>query len=268
MALWAGAGAASPVAAQAVHLEGAVSYSRGTYIFSEATDAWSLTTGLAVTVAPVTLRASVPVWWQNSTLVSTSGTGMIPTGGSSGGAVGRGGGSGMGRRGPIDIPATAYTSGRLAMGDPVVGVTVDVLSRPSVGLSLGLSVKAPVTDTSDFGSGAWDAGASFSLSAPLSGRVLLGIGGSYWRLGDLPTLRLQDVVSGTLSASWLAGGGWVAGATGTVSSAAVSGYDPSGTFGASVGRLTGWGIWSIGADVGFTETSPDVRITASWRVGL
>jgi hypothetical protein len=87
LVLLAALGPAS-LAAQGLYYEGGLSLASGTYIFAERTTSWGISSGLAATSGPVTLRASVPVYFQNTTLVSLSGPGGgIPTGGSSSDAV-------------------------------------------------------------------------------------------------------------------------------------------------------------------------------------
>ncbi|HEU5303994.1 MAG TPA: hypothetical protein VFU40_05065, partial [Gemmatimonadales bacterium] len=81
-------GPALPLSAQGLYYEGGLSMARGTYIFTERTTSWSLATGFAFDRHAVTLRASLPVHLQNTTLVSLSGPGGgLPTGGSSSGTV-------------------------------------------------------------------------------------------------------------------------------------------------------------------------------------
>ena len=90
--------AVAPASGQRVAYEGSLGMTTGRYIFASRTTTVTLTTGLALTAGPVTLRASLPVWWQNSTLITASAPGGgTPSGGSSGGTVsdsGQGRGSG------------------------------------------------------------------------------------------------------------------------------------------------------------------------------
>lgn len=73
---------------QRVTYEGALSAATGRYFFTERTSAFGLSTGLSLRQGRWTVRASVPTWLQNTTLVSTSGLGPVPTGGPDGqGAV-------------------------------------------------------------------------------------------------------------------------------------------------------------------------------------
>ena len=92
----------SPIlTAQGLYYEGGLGLTSGMYIFTERTNTITLLTGLALHAGPVTIRATVPAYAQNTTLLAGSSTGLIPTGGSSSSVVadssaarqgGRGGG--------------------------------------------------------------------------------------------------------------------------------------------------------------------------------
>jgi hypothetical protein len=72
--------AARTAAAQLTY-EGSLSGSTGTYLFTERTTSLVLNNGLSFRTGRLTLRASLPFWYQNTTLVTSSGSGSIPTGG-------------------------------------------------------------------------------------------------------------------------------------------------------------------------------------------
>ena len=72
---------AEPLAPQSAAYEGAASFSRGDYMFTATTSSYTISTGLAFTSGYVTLRGSLPVYVQNSTLVTGTSTGLLPSGG-------------------------------------------------------------------------------------------------------------------------------------------------------------------------------------------
>lgn len=278
--LWA---VATPAAAQSLAYEGGLGFTTGRYIFTTRTTSWSLTTGLALQVDRVTLRASLPVWLQNSTVVTAGGTTGIPSGGSSGGTVsdsgrsrqGRGSGRGtavmtaLAQAGAVDVPASAFTDYRAAVGDPLFGLTLQVIDRGPFTLSVGGSAKAPVADTSTFGTGQWDVGGTLSLGLQLGSRTLLGVDGAWWHLGDLPDLDFNNPVSGSLSLSQLLGsGGWAGYVFGRASTTALAGFDGPLQVGGGLGRFGNRGGAGLEAAVGLSETAPDLSLGLFWRVRI
>jgi hypothetical protein len=274
--------AGPPAAAQAVHLNSALSVSSGSYLFAERTTTWALTTGITVRGGGVSLRAILPFYLQNTTLVAGSGIGRIPTGGSSSGTVGDSGAARKGRGdGPhdsapspslshstVEVPRSAVTGYEAAAGDPEVALTWHALRTGSTGVALGAAVKAPVADTSTFGTGEWDAGAMLSLSHSFE-RVSLGLDLAYWHLGDLPDLDLRDPVSGTVSLSYAGRSGWAGSLVGFAATAVVEGFDGPASVGAALTKVSsGRSSWSLLSLVGLTETSPDVSVGLSWSVRL
>jgi hypothetical protein len=278
---------AAPLSAQTLHYEGSAGLATGTYIFAQRTSSWSINSGLAFGAGPVTFRAALPVFYQNTTLVASTGSGFVPTGGSSSGAVAdssaqRSGRTGSRRAGvvapffavasvaadPVEVPSTAVTGYRWAAGDPYVSAT---LSGPRLGrlsVMLGVSAKAPVVDTASYGTGAWDVGGSLSLAAALGTRVLLGADVGYWVMGDAPGLELDNTIAFGGNLAVLTGGGLglsagVSGATPTI-----DGFTPSVSAVASVLKLAGMASFGLLATVGLTETAPDVSVALTWRVGL
>ncbi|HXI20394.1 MAG TPA: hypothetical protein VNH46_04880, partial [Gemmatimonadales bacterium] len=278
--LWA---VATPATAQSLAYEGGLGFTTGRYIFTTRTTSWSLTTGLALQVDRLTLRASLPVWLQNSTVVTAGGTTGIPSGGSSGGTVsdsgksrqGRGSGRGtmvtpaLAQAGPVEVPASAFTDYRAAVGDPLFGATLQLLAGSRLSLSIGGNVKAPVADTSTFGTGQWDVGGSLSLGLQLGPRTLLGLDGAWWRLGDLPDLDFSNPVSGSLSLSQLLGtGGWGGYVFGRGSTTALAGFDGPLQVGAGLSRFGGRGGVGLEAAAGLSETAPDLSLGLFWRVRI
>jgi hypothetical protein len=279
--------AATPSAAQTLHYEGSAGLATGTYIFTERTSSWSLFTGLAFNAGPVSLRASLPVFYQSSALIVSTGTGYLPTGGSSSGAVADSSASRTGRGttrrasvvrpsvvavdeafgDPVEIPLTG-TSFRWAHGDPMLSASLSGLRLGRLGLILGVTAKVPIVDTADFGTGAWDVGASLSSSVLLGYHVLVGVDLAYWYLGDPPGLDVTNpfLFGGTVS--YLANGGWGLAAGLSGATPTIPGFAPSVSVTASVLRPGRVGSVGLLATIGLTETAPDVSAAITWRVGL
>jgi hypothetical protein len=273
-----------------LHYEGGLSLASGTYIFTQRTNSFTLSTGLAFSAGPVTFRGTFPVFLQNTTLVASSGSGLLPTGGSSVGTVadssvargGRGGGSGRGllvvsdpaalvldaaADGTVDVPSTAVTGYQAHMGDPTFGASVAFGSGP-LGVLVGASAKAPVTDTASFGTGAWDVGASLSLSYRLGFTAIVSVDAGYWRMGDLPELDLQNPVLFSASVSHLSMRGWGFSASFYSATSVIEGFPSSRSL--TVGILRVGPRQSIGfnAGVGLTDTTPDFVVGLNWRLRL
>ena len=59
--------------------------------------------------------------------------------------------------------------------DPMLSASLSGLRLGRLGLILGVTAKVPIVDTADFGTGAWDVGASLSSSVLLGYHVLVGV---------------------------------------------------------------------------------------------
>jgi hypothetical protein len=173
----------------------------------------------------------------------------------------------FGRR-QVDVPSSAFTDYRAVVGDPLFSAAVAVTRGRRFGLTLTGAVKVPVTDTTSFGTGEWDAGVSLSSTGRFGDRMLLGLDLGVWYLGDLPGLDLRNPVSGTISANRLIGGGWGLMAFASGSTAPIRGFDPPATIGGGLTRVTDNGGWGVQVGAGLTETSADLSVATFWRVGL
>ncbi len=284
------AGLAPAAGAQMLHYEGGLSLASGTYIFTQRTNSFTLATGLAFSAGPVTFRGGFPVFLQNTTLVASSGSMLLPTGGSSGGTVaessaargGRGGDSGRGSLivydpslqvvqdpgdGAVDVPTTAVTGYQAHLGDPTFGANV-ALNGGGFGLLIGAGVKAPVTDTASFGTGAWDFGGSVSLSYRFGYAAVVSVDAGYWRMGDLPQLDLQDPVLLSASVSHLSLSGWGFSASLYSATSVIDGYPSSTSVSLGVLRVGARQSVGVTAGVGFTDTTPDFMFGVNWRFRL
>jgi hypothetical protein len=286
------AGVAWPLAAQVVAYEGGLSMATGNYIFTERTTSWSIFNGLAATWGNLTIRGTLPVWGQNTTLINLSGTGTIPTGGDYRGAVmdsadarkGRmmgGGGSGTGRvsssvasmaRGsggdPVEVPATVVEDFRFVLGDPTIGARLGIPATSQLSLNAAFGVKIPVTDTSGFGTGQVDFGGSLGLTYAPGFTTLLGIDVAYWYLGDMPDMEFQDPLMGTASLAYLSPSGWGGSAWVSSATSPIAEYAAGTLVGVTLSRVTPATILSLNGSVGLTETAPDFTVGLSWRLQL
>lgn len=284
----------APVLAQSLAYEGSLGVSSGRYLFAERTTSFGLSTGLAVTTGGLTLRASLPVWFQNSTVISASpvglpgtgvpsgpGSGGAPTGGSSSGRVGDsgrkrpmgGGGGGSGSqsalaRSRVDVPSSSFTDYQIALGDPLASMSLALFRGGRASLTVTGLAKVPVTDTSGFGTGEWDLGLALGSSIRLGPGTLIGVDAGWWYLGDMPGLDFRNPVSGTLSLNHLIGHGWGAMLFASGTSSSLPGFDAPVMVGGGFLRPRAGGSWGIQGGVGLTETSPDVSLALFWRVGM
>jgi hypothetical protein len=262
--------------------------SSGTYFYTERTTSWVLTNGLALGAGPFTLRAMLPVFRQNSVLITVSSAGPIPVGGSgttSGTETesgGRGGGGGNPQLvgiyqsvtpsdsltvDPTEL-STAVSGYEVAVGDPSASLHLSLHRGSSVGIGVNMGVKAPFTGVAGFGTGQWDFGASLALSHRIgfSGLVALDVG--YWHLGDMPDLNLRDPVLASVSVSHLSMGGWALGLSASAATPVVEGYPNSYQIGANVNRVGRGGTLGVNVGVGLTDTTPDLTVGLNWRIGL
>ncbi len=256
--------------AQGLAYEGALGLATGAYIFTARTTSWTLSSGLSVRAGRFTLRAAAPLLLQNTTLLTGSGAGMIPSGGPSSGMVqdsGTGGGGMMGGRRRLSMPASAVTAYRLVLGDPAVQLAWHVLDDATA-LTASVAAKVPVTDTTAFGTGAWDVGAALSFTRHFSAANFLGLDVAYWHLGDLPELDFRNPALGTISAGRAIGAGWAGSLFVSGGTAALRGYDAPVSVGLTAARLATPAMWGITAAFGLTETVPEVAVSLNWRVSL
>jgi hypothetical protein len=293
---------AARTAAAQVTYEGSLSGSTGKYLFTERTTSLALTSGLSFRTGRLTLRASLPVWYQNTTLVTSSGAGTVPTGGpygqetvrdsgqarhqqGKGGSGGSGNGQGPGGPGgpggganPVVVPSPSFataaipapdqalTGYKFRLADPMASASVRLVDGGRVNLSLGGTVKVPLADTATIGTGKWDVGGHASVSVRVGSRWTVGLDGSYWHLGDLDSLDLKDPVLGAASVGALIGDQWAGLVSVSASSSMLLGFDPPVLVTAALSRLGTPGSWGINLGMGLTETAPDFIAGLTWWV--
>jgi len=284
--------AADGAECQKVHYEGALSVATGKYIFTQRTTSWTLSNGLAFSAGPFALRGSVPLYAQNTSLISGTSAGLLPTGGSSSGVVAdssaarKGGAQGGGRNlstaavlplfsetsdlglAQVEVPTTSVTGFETALGDPTVNMTLDLRPGPRTAVTLGVGAKVPVTDTTGYGTGEWDYGTSVSFSQMFGFSALIGVDLAYWHFGDFAELDLRDGLMGSASVAYLGRRGW--GGTASVSAArsVIEGFADSYSLGLGLTRVGRRGTVSLNVSVGLSETTPDATASLSWRVAV
>jgi hypothetical protein len=283
------AGLGSTAGAQVLHYEGGLSLASGNYIFTQRTNSFTLSTGLAVSAGPVTFRGTFPVFLQNTTLVASSGSMLLPTGGASGGTVADSsaarGGRGSGGWGSlvvgdpsslvldaesdgfVDVPTTAVTGYEARAGDPTVGANVSFGGGP-LGVLVSAGAKIPVTDTASFGTGAWDFGGSMSLSYRLGSAAVVSVDAGYWVMGDLPDLDLQNPLLLSASIAHLTRTGWGFSAAFFSSSSVVAGFPSARSVSAGILRVGARQSIGLTIGAGLTDTTPDIMLGVNWRLRL
>jgi hypothetical protein len=259
---------ASPAAALALYCEGSASAATGEYVFTERTLTASLVSGVALETGWLSLRASFPVWLQNSTLVSTSGGGWVPSGGGIRSGAVRDSGLSSGRQGGrVHVDPADITGLRAAAGDPSLQASLRLLDAFGTNLRASFSVKVPVSSTDQFGTGEWDVGGAVSLGQRIGDATIATVDVSYWYLGDLPTLELRDPLGVSVRIARVMRV-WAVGVSGSVSQSVVAGYDPPVTVGGELSRNVGAGSWGVQLGIGLSDTTPDVSAGVLWRLPI
>jgi len=248
-----------PVAAQGVRYDTGLSVASGEYGTSETSTAITWNHGIALAWRRVTLRATMPLVAQRGSAV-LSGGGTVP----GRGEEGMPGGGGPRRALSTDTSVHEY---RVRAGDPYVTVSLRAYESVRTSVSAGASVKAPVADAGDIGTGEWDAGALLEVSRHLAGPWFAAAGGSWWKLGDPEGLDLHDPVIGTLMLSRV-GEGSAASLTLEAGTSTLEGFDPPVSAGALVTRDLWGGNAGLSATIGLTESAADFSVGLSWGVGL
>ena len=248
-------------AAPIIHYEGGITVASGDYSTSERTTSISWMTGLALERGRVTARASIPLWLQNSTLVSITGGGPVPSG--DGQTVRDTTTTGPGGR--HDLVTQESQDFLFALGDPVLQLSLRVVDRLESSMGTWLSVKVPTASAAAFGTGKWDMGGGVSLGQAVGTRWRAGLDVYYWLLGDTPTLEFENPLGSTASVSHFAGD-WAITVSGAASTAVLPGYDPAVVVVAGVARPAGTGSWSTYLSFGLTESAAQFGVGFLWRV--
>ncbi len=271
-----------PLGGQELAWSGSLQYASGSYIFSEPTRTWVLSSRVAAESGALRIAVGLPLILQNSGAVTTVGGGMLPTGGPDYMALrGRAAGEvvpmrkGGGRQGMVSAAVTGDSVAgpaayELQVGDPLLDAEVDVYRGTGAlrSLSIGAMTKVPVADLeSGVGTGRWDAAAAASAAFG-AGAATVFADVEYWLYGDLPEPELRDgpayglglglALSARLSAMLSLDGASpiVEGVAAPLSLSAALGYS------VAPGRSL-----TLGLGAGLSEASPDAVAFLGWRIG-
>jgi hypothetical protein len=231
---------------QGLFLEGGLSFARGDYIYTQPTSSGGAAAGLAWSARRLTFRATMPYFVRDTRVLPLSGE--APPGG-----------------GDTEPAATGHEG---SVSDPVVQAYAQVLQSGHSGIGLSASVKVPLVEAGAYGTGEWDVGGGLSLSRLVGSATMLGLDVSYWHMGDMPDLPLQDGVAGTFTLGRSFGRSWLASASLSGSRSTVAGYEAPWWASLLVSRAGARGILGLTASVGLTDTAPDVTVGVVWRVRL
>ena len=165
---------------------------------------------------------------------------------------------------PEPLTTGAQYTGSFA--DPVAQLFVTAHQGGLSAVGLSASVKIPVLEAGDFGTGCWDVGAGLSLSRFVGSSTFLGLDLGYWHLGDPPDLDLQDTLAGTVTVGRPLGRLWSASASLSGGRSAVPGYAHPWWTTLLVSRVFPRGIWGLSASFGLTDTAPDITLALLFRL--
>jgi hypothetical protein len=254
---------AVPRAASAagVVYSGALQFASGDYIFADRTNSVYLINGLFVSSGPVRVSASIPIIYQNTSLVSSSGPGMMPAGdrGQDGSAApAHGGGHATGVSGFHDV----------GVGDPLLRADWEALREP--GVAVAAVAKPPLASVEKgFGTGEWDYGAGLSL-AHLVRRTFLSASAIYWVMGDPAEVDLHNAVAYSVGVGRpLARGRFSALVSLAGYTRVLEGVDPFRQIAVSLGYVPASGrSLSAAVTFGLSQSAPDVGLSLGWSVAL
>ena len=284
--------------AQRLEYGGGLSAATGEFIFTERSTSWVLTNGLQIAGERWRIGVSLPVITQNSTAITMVGGMPLPTGGPNAGPIrdrtggesipmqrkrGGTGGTGAGNlaRASGGILPSLVDSGAVEglgpyttnIGDPFFDLGGDFFVSSSGAVRLGAQVfaKVPIADPeSGVGTGAFDygVGASFSMVAD---RALFFADVSHWQLGDLDSLPLSDLTSGSIGVGRTLGTARrlsvLASLNGTT--AFFETVDPALSAGIGLGYAPRPGRFlSVNLTVGMSESVAEWTASVGWRRGI
>jgi hypothetical protein len=258
--------AAVPAAAGTFSYTGSLQMARGTYIFTQPTSGYFFFNGLTFSSKTFTLAATIPLIYQTTPYVSYTGVGVLPSGGTESSSVNQRQG-----REPVLVPEVVEYK-QYGVGDPVImaGLTLVKEGRAMPAVQLSGQIKAPLADVSQgFGTGEWDYSAGVGLSKKI-GNVFLFADVSYWILGDLPELELQNAWAYAFSFGHAFSGGkyaFMASYSGITE--VIAGVAPPSSLGLGFSVRVGTGSsLMLNAAFGLSEASPDLSLSLGWSIGL
>lgn len=270
-------GAGSAIA-QNITYSGSALYASGSYYFTERTGSFYFNNGIGISGDPISVYLNIPLLVQNTPWISYSGSGvgLVPTGGPKSGLVDTTGSSMGGRRGGrhIDLGSTdtlSFTQTHFA--DPSLSGRFNLVESNFGKTSLDgtFGIKFPLNDPeSGFGTGGWDLGAGLSLAQRFQSGWLIFASGSYWWLGDMDELNLDDIISyGASVGRSYRDGKLMALASLYGSSTAIDGVDPPVSVGAGIG-IQPTSTFNINGNIqfGLTESASDISLGLGWSINL
>lgn len=287
---------ASTAPAQELGWSGSLGYASGSYIFAEQFRTFSLLNTLSLRAGRLELNASLPVLAQNGSAVSYIAGVPVPTGGPDAGTVQRrqggstipvrpgrrGQGSRMGGRGAVLLATAADTmadsmtvagtgSYEVNVGDPMLGASLTAFEGRGVVRSFGVDAyaKAPVASVaSGVGTGEWDYGAGASIALGV-GETLVFASATWWVLGDMADLVLNDALFYSLAVGRALNDDWSLLASASASTRIIDGSDPPASVHLSFSRrLSDGASLSVGAGAGVTETAASFSASLGWTTRL
>ena len=262
-----------PPAAAALRYEGTLGVATGDYIFTEQATTWSLTTALAAGGTRLSGRVWLPIHLQSSDLMTTTGVGIVPSGGPIQDEVVSGGRQGgkpapASHGAPIEAPDSLVGERRVVVGDPMAMLSLTPLLTARFSGSVSIAAKAPLASVENYGTGSWDVGASVGLLVAPSSSWVVGADVAWWSLGDLDTLDLRSPWSGTLSVGRRWGSDWLSTVNLFGGESAIYGYDGPVGVGLSVSRSRGGRSTSLFVTIGLSETAPAFASSLAWGLPL
>jgi len=236
----------APALAQGAFLEGGISLARGDYVYTAPTISGAASLGLAYSTPSLTARVTVPYFVRDTNLLTVRGFEPVD---------------------PVEpAPVSDQYAGSLA--DPVVQLFVPAHRGDRTSIGLSASVKIPVLEAGDFGTGRWDVGGGLSLSRFVGAGTLVGLDLAYWRMGDPPDLDLRDTVTATVTIGRSLGRLWTASASLSGGRSAVADYADPWWASLLVSRVSARGIWGLSSSIGITDTAPDFTLALLYRLRL
>lgn len=278
--------AVGPARAQDLTWGGSADLTSGNYYFTETTTSVWISNSLNARVGPFRFDASLPFVLQNSDVVTRVAGLPIPTGGPrhSGDVSGGGSGSGTGMGGGTGTMADMVADSAeriqieqpgsltLELADPLLGAGVELTTSSTflTSVRFGVSAKAPLRSVeSGIGTGEWDVGVEGGVSFA-AGRLSVLLDATWWSLGDLPDLELDDILAYGASVGGPVGDGslgWSLSLWGATPM--IDGIDAPVSAGGDlyVNSISGRAL-RFGVRFGLTDSAADVGGSVGWTIPI
>lgn len=259
--------------AQRISWAGSLNYSTGSYFFTDPVNSFNISNGISISGDRFSASTSIPYIIQNTPWISYAGSGPTPTGGPQSGSVNegrKGGGQMGGRRNHIDIPDSVRYS-QTGFGDPWLHASISLLEPgrfTSLRITSGLKIPLASPDRG-FGTGAWDTSAGLSVTQRIN-KTLIFADASYWWLGDMSDLNLNNSLSYSIGAGYsFYPSNWMITTSFQGTTPVLDDYDPPASVNAGLGYMfSDKASLSSFFSVGLSESAPDFTIGFGWAVKL